>query len=113
MATSIRGPGLIPSPGQNPGQISFPFQVEMLLSYIHWKYFIYVELHVSPLSDLVPTGVLAGTTRALVPAPTGDAREADPVVGVAAGATAVPQCRTVADILATGYVMVLPQHWQD
>lgn len=79
MATSIRGPGLVPSPGQNP--------------------------------DLVPTGVLAGTTRALVPAPTGDARGADLVVGVAVGATAVHPCQTVADTLATGQTLTRTTVW--
>lgn len=78
----------------------------MHLSYINSINIIDVELNVFPSTDLVPTGVLAGTTRALVPAPTGDARGADLVVGVAVGATAVHPCQTVADTLATGYTSI-------
>lgn len=65
---------------------------------------IHAEWNMCPSTDLVPTGVLGDTTRALVPAPTGDAQGADLVVGVAVGATAVHPCRTGADTLATGYV---------
>lgn len=71
--------------------------------YIHFIRIIYAELNVFPCTDLVPTGVLAGTTRALVPAPTGGAQGADHVVGVAVGATAAHPCRIAADTLATGY----------
>lgn len=75
----------------------------MHLSYINSIHIIHVELNLFRSTDLVPTGVLAGTTRALVPAPTGDAQGADLVVGVAVGATAAHPCQTVADTLATGY----------
>lgn len=68
-------------------------------------YKFYVNhLNVCPSTDRVPTGALADTTHALAPAPTGDARGADLVVGVAVGATAVHPCRTGAGTLATGYV---------
>lgn len=106
MATTIRGPGLILAPDQNPGQISFPFHVKCISLSLSLRHITYVELNVFPSADLVPTAAHAGTTRAPVPDHTDAGQGADLAAGVAiaVGAIAVHQCQTVADTLATGYV---------
>lgn len=60
-----------------------------------------------------PTEAHAGTTPALVPAPTDAVPGADPVAGntAAVGAIAAPPCQTDADTLATGYVGPFIHAW--